>query len=1071
MRKLTALLAGLFAIHAANAQPDRKLDQPMEIKNCHIKITANAFVAKTFIEIEFYNNQPNEIEGVQYFTLNEGQIITAFQLDLNGKYRDGSIEEKWKANNAYNSIVGKRVDPALLQMTYNNNYRLNIYPFAPKSARRITMTIVQILKDEKDGLKYDLPIKLTDSIEKLHVEIDVEGKLQLPVAKEGLLEGTLFSKSGTRASLAWTRNNTPINKNIHFIIPVLEDEYHFFNAGSQNNGFALRLFSNVPNSFATLKNKLAIFWDGSASSVKRNIEKEISYLGDFIANNQINDIEFYVFTNQVQQYRKFDLATQNISEIKDFISTIKYAGTTNLGSVDLSAIKTDIALVFSDGIQSSGNGTFKEGACLVNCIVSGENFDAEALKNICSNSGGRIINLHSGEYKTDALLSGNAANMLFYVGSEGQKPVINETLPIRSTYILITGKYNNNAPLHLKFGNNIHTGKEYFLSPNSNVDSSLDSYKIIELVRGYEKVKEEWNWHEMLLFGLENKIVTERTAYIVLEKTEDYIKYKIAPPKELEEQCAQMNYVYNSQYRRAELKEYSEVQEMLQLLAGLNKKINWWNAAASSTVENIAGIFPINKDRGKNEISKDKNNQSAIDNTPIQNTGGNTISEVVITSAFSIKRTARSVSSSVQYIYGQELSTIREANIGNALAGKVAGLQVQSQSYAALGRSTNLRLRGENGFGVGAGVIYVVDGHIMKNNADINPDDIEYISVLQGPAATALFGAEAANGALVINSKKGRRQFNGYGYYQHFQKYKLSDMADVDYLETMKNTEDDHLSEQYEKLKKHYVNSVAFYFDIADLFFERKMRKEAILIMEDGIEMCNGVDKGKRAAAYQYEKWREFDRAIQLYKEIIELNAKDIEAMRELALCYYQNRQYQLALNMYHQGLTTEISEYNDIYFKNIKQTMLHEMNALIATRRIDLDLGNIDSIMIVSLPADIYLSAESNWNQNLPLSVTSPSRFSYTFNKYSNDYMDQSKPADTTGYQYLSDGNLTIFKAGKGRYKISQASYNYYHSSIPIYTRIILFKNFQRANQEIEIQTIQMDNQYGQVEIGYIHW
>lgn len=84
---------------------------------------------------------------------------------------------------------------------------------------------------------------------------------------------------------------------------------------------------------------------------------------------------------------------------------------------------------------------------------------------------------------------------------------------------------------------------------------------------------------------------------------------------------------------------------------------------------------------------------------------------------------------------------------------------------------------------------------------------------------------------------------------------------------------------------------------------------------------------------------------------------------------------------------------------------------------------------------------------------------------------MDQSKPADTTGNQYLSDGNLTIFKAGKGRYKISQASYNYYHSSIPIYTRIILFKNFQRANQEIEIQTIQMDNQYGQVEIGYIHW
>ncbi len=66
-------------------------------------------------------------------------MITAFQLGLNGKYRNGSIEEKWKAANAYNRIVGKRIDPALLVMEYADHYSLRIYPVPAKGSRKITI--------------------------------------------------------------------------------------------------------------------------------------------------------------------------------------------------------------------------------------------------------------------------------------------------------------------------------------------------------------------------------------------------------------------------------------------------------------------------------------------------------------------------------------------------------------------------------------------------------------------------------------------------------------------------------------------------------------------------------------------------------------------------------------------------------------------------------------------------------------------------------------------------------------------------------------------------------------------
>lgn len=134
-----------------------------------------------------------------------------------------------------------------------------------------------------------------------------------------------------------------------------------------------------------------------------------------------------------------------------------------------------------------------------------------------------------------------------------------------------------------------------------------------------------------------------------------------------------------------------------------------------------------------------------------------TLTEVVVTSAFGIKRNARSSAANVQNVNSEQLNTIRQTSVNNALAGKVAGLQVRSQSSAHLGKESVVRLRGENGIAPGAGALYVVDGTIVTSANDINVDDIEDVTVLQGPNAAALFGTDGANGAIVINTKRAKR--------------------------------------------------------------------------------------------------------------------------------------------------------------------------------------------------------------------------------------------------------------------------------------------------------------------------
>ncbi|RYD82181.1 MAG: hypothetical protein EOP53_04420, partial [Sphingobacteriales bacterium] len=868
MRKFFLLSLFFIGTFCVSAQQPRRLDQPMEVKTCNIRINANAFAAKTFVEIEYYNPQNVEIEGLTFFKLNPGQVITAFQLELNGKYRDGSIEEKWKASNAYNTIVGKRVDPALLQLTHENNYRLNIYPFAPKSSRKITFTIVQVLPEKNNELLYDLPITFLDTIESMNVNINVQGNLQLPVMQAGLLENVAFEKLKDNAFLSWKSNNVIYKNGIAFKIPTSKNEYHYWsNDKSGKNNFALRLFSDVPESFTPVQNKLAVFWDASASGHSRNIDKEISYLEHYIAGKHIMDIEFFVFNSKIRQYSKFNLRNQKLSQIRRFLLSIKYFGTTNFSVLDFSAIQSNVALVFTDGFQSSGSKKIKQGGCLVNCVISVRSYNVALLNEICSSSGGRVIQLLASSARTAAELSSQADNMLYQAEGKTSSIRINETLPIKSNNIFITGNADLQTDLLLKFGNNSHTNRLYQLQPNVSEDSTIDTYGIIQLVNNYEKIKKSWKWEEMLLFGLENKIVTERTAYLVLERIEDYIKFKIAPPKELEEQCAQMNYVYTSRYKRKEIKNYTETQQIENLLPDLNRKIEWWNKHNPEI--NKTPLWSIDEKPGNN-------GNATIDKTTIKNEKpvvesgsfiqlpdrNNSIAEVVVTSAFNVKRTARSVSTSVQVVNAEDLNTVRAPNINNALAGKVAGAQVRSQSTAALGRETMIRLRGENSLNGRSQPVYVVDGTIMPDAGDINSDDIEEVTILQGPAAAARFGPDGANGAIVVTMKKGRRNYN---YYNAYKSYKLSEMPEMDYMEAIKKIDKDELWNEYQLFKKDYVNDVSFYFDMADHFFNKKLKEMAFEIIEDGIEMSGGSISGKCAAAYLYESWNEFEKAAAIY--------------------------------------------------------------------------------------------------------------------------------------------------------------------------------------------------------------
>ena len=146
--------------------------------------------------------------------------------------------------------------------------------------------------------------------------------------------------------------------------------------------------------------------------------------------------------------------------------------------------------------------------------------------------------------------------------------------------------------------------------------------------------------------------------------------------------------------------------------------------------------------------------------------------DAVVVTALGIKRSEKALSYNVQQVDSESILANKDVNFINSLSGKVAGVTINASS-SGIGGASKVVMRGEKSILQSSNALYVIDGVPMYSAtssagtefnsqgtsepiADINPEDIESMSVLNGAAAAALYGSDAANGAIIITTKKGK---------------------------------------------------------------------------------------------------------------------------------------------------------------------------------------------------------------------------------------------------------------------------------------------------------------------------
>jgi TonB-linked SusC/RagA family outer membrane protein len=220
----------------------------------------------------------------------------------------------------------------------------------------------------------------------------------------------------------------------------------------------------------------------------------------------------------------------------------------------------------------------------------------------------------------------------------------------------------------------------------------------------------------------------------------------------------------------------------------------------------------------------------------------NNLNEVVVT-ALGIQREKKSLGYAVQEVKGESLVEAREPNVVNTLSGKVSGLQVTRSSNGPAG-SSKITLRGNNSLTGDNQPLIVIDGVPVNNFtgatnndyynpsidygnglSDINSEDIESVSVLKGPSASALYGSRAGNGVILITTKSGRIQ-KGLGI------------------------------------------SVSSTFGIENVFASPKMQNDFGQGTQNGFDATSALSWGPKVAGQSATNWRGEDEALGIYDNL-----------------------------------------------------------------------------------------------------------------------------------------------------------------------------------------------------------
>ena len=400
------LFIGILFSIGATAQkiilPQVKVSQednakPMQLQDLSVDILVVGQTAVTTMEMTFYNPNSRVMEGEFEFPLSDGQQVSRFALDIDGKLREGVVVDKALGRKAFEEIVRRGVDPGLLEKTEGNNFRARVYPMPRRGTRRILIAFEQELSQKNGQDFYFLPIANAVKLKKfkIHTEVvsrfvkaDIQNSLQLD-----------FTQSRNSYISEVEQTNYTLNKNIALTFPKI-DKPQLITATKGDESY---LYGHIALEKLALREKeapknIGILWDSSLSNEKRDFAKEYALLDAYFKELKNVKVTLTTFHIRTAKPVTFEVKDGNWQELREYLEKQVYDGATD-GNAMVFPKGADQYLLFSDGIFNFGAKEFdlpslvKSLQAPVSVISSLQVANWDKLQYLAGATGGALINL------------------------------------------------------------------------------------------------------------------------------------------------------------------------------------------------------------------------------------------------------------------------------------------------------------------------------------------------------------------------------------------------------------------------------------------------------------------------------------------------------------------------------------------------------------------------------------------------------------------------------------------------------------------------------------------------------
>lgn len=504
----------------------------LALSSLDVKVTIVGNTATTTYDMLFYNSSSRILEGKLKFPLAENQEISRLALEMNGKLREAVVVEKELGRTAFEGIVRKGVDPALLEKGKGNTYNVRIYPIPANGYKRVVIAYEQELLYKDKAHYYHLPLNFKERLDKFNVFIETLNQNKKPIVVEG--ESTMdFINWKNSYKTSFKKENYIANKSILVKMPLMFNEEKV--SVSPEYFYFYKTLTPALKKRKKPKN-ITLYWDVSLSMIDRNLEKEIALLDVYIKSLGNVNIQFIAFSNTVVKKEKYTIKKGNWSLLKEELRKTVYDGGTSYTAVEKVKDKSEAILFFSDGVTTlSTVSFFKEVPVFV--INSSVEAAHKELLRIAKKTKGGYINLNRSSLKEG---EAKLTDITFeYLGYSSLTKNIEVYHTVSSKGLLdfsVAGK--NYMP-----GETI----TFFFGYGNDITLEVPVVLKVDKVQGDERLKRIWaknKLSELLEKKEENKkqiitlatgysLVTDYTSLIVLEDIRDYVKYNITPPEEL----------------------------------------------------------------------------------------------------------------------------------------------------------------------------------------------------------------------------------------------------------------------------------------------------------------------------------------------------------------------------------------------------------------------------------------------------------------------------------------------------------------------------------------------------------